>query len=107
MFKPETVDDTLRRIARAEVGLDIEPNKKVLLGQYVGKFRTEHSRQDLSTGYYVPVDDSQSITLNRDHFTAYQLVDHVPPRTGAMYRFYLERYFAYRDNGFPRNQIRA
>src|SRR6185295_9906108 len=53
MQKSETIEATLRRIARDEVGLDIDPSKRTFLGQYVGKFRSEHGRQDLSTGYMV------------------------------------------------------
>jgi ADP-ribose pyrophosphatase YjhB (NUDIX family) len=94
MLKPEGIDDTIRRIANAELGLEVDPARKVLLGQYVGRFRTEHHRQDLSSGYYLPVDDRQVIRPNRRHFSGFELVDAVPARTGAMYRFYLERYFS-------------
>src|SRR4051812_17911368 len=45
MMKPEGIDDTLRRIARDELGLDVDPAQKTLLGQYVGRFRSEHGRQ--------------------------------------------------------------
>ena len=51
MYKGENIDAALRRIARQEVGLEIDPRQKVLLGQFVGKFKTEHPRQNLSTGY--------------------------------------------------------
>jgi len=93
MMKPEGIDDTIRRIARDELGLQVDPGGKVLLGQYVGRFRTEHGRQDLSTGYLLRVDDGQAIQPNRRHFSAVEIVDRIPPRTGAMYRYYLDRYF--------------
>ena len=82
----------LRRIARQEVGLEIDPRQKVLLGQFVGKFKTEHQRQDLSTGYWVKVSSRQSITLNQSHFSEVRIT-YTPPRPmGAMYRFYLQRF---------------
>ena len=93
MHKPESIEDTLVRIAWQELGLEIDPAKRTFLGQYVGRFRTEHRRQDLSTGYHVAVDPRQTVTLNRDHFTSWDVVTEVPRGTGAMYRFYLERYF--------------
>ncbi len=93
MFKPEGIDDTLRRIAAAELGLRIDPSRKELLGQFVGRFRTEHQRQDLSTGYHVPVDPTQPIRPNKEHFSSVRVVDEAPPGMGAMYRFYLEQYF--------------
>ena len=92
MHKPESIDDTLRRIAADELGLEIDPSRRSFLGQYVGRFRTEHGRQDLSTGYHVPVDPRQPIVPNADHFTSHAIVREVPSRTGAMYRFHLERY---------------
>jgi ADP-ribose pyrophosphatase YjhB (NUDIX family)/GNAT superfamily N-acetyltransferase len=67
MFKGESIDDTLRRIARQEVGLEIDPRQKVLLGQFVGRFKTEHQRQDLSTGYWIKVPPRQPIVLNPAH----------------------------------------
>ena len=94
MMKPEGIDDTIRRIARDELGLDVDPSGKVLLDQYVGRFRTENERQDLSTGYFLRVAADQPIRPNERHFSAVDTVDRVPARTGAMYRHYLERYFA-------------
>ena len=92
MFKGEDINDTLTRIAKQEVGLNINPKEKVYLGQYVGKFTTEHNRQDLSTGYYVKVSDTQKILLNEDHFSAFQISNEVPTNIGAMYKFYLQEY---------------
>ena len=92
MLKGEDIDTTLKRIAKQEVGLAINPKEKIFLGQYVGKFTTEHNRQDLSTGYYVKVPDAQEIKLNEDHFSAFQVSKEVPKNIGAMYKFYLEEY---------------
>lgn len=93
MFKPESIEDVLVRIARTELGLDIDPTAREFLGQYVGRFRTEFQRQDLSTGFLIRVDGSQPIVLNDAHFSGVRLVREVPRPTGAMYRYYLERYF--------------
>ncbi len=91
MHKGESIDDTLRRIARQEVGLEIDPRQKVLLGQFVGKFKTEHQRQDLSTGYWIKVASDRPLTPNPAHFSDVRIT-YAPPRNmGAMYRFYLQR----------------
>lgn len=93
MHKPESIDDTLRRIARDELGIEIDPAERQFLGQYVGKFRTENGRQDLSTAYHVRADSDQAIRPNPAHFSSYDVVRAVPEPTGAMYRHYLERHF--------------
>ncbi|MDO8655771.1 MAG: NUDIX domain-containing protein, partial [Nanoarchaeota archaeon] len=74
MFKNETIADTLRRIAGQELGLQINPAKRGFLGQCVGKFKTEHQRQDLSTGYSLRISSSQKIRLNEAHFSAIKLI---------------------------------
>jgi hypothetical protein len=91
MLKGEGIDDTLRRIARAELGLEIETAGKVILGQFVGRFRTEHARQDISTGYLVRACGEQEIRPNAAHFHAVRVGREAPGKMGAMYRFYLER----------------
>jgi hypothetical protein len=83
----------LRRIARDDLGLRIDPKNKRFLGQYVGRFRTENGRQDLSTGYHIPVEPSQRVLLNTEHYSQWKLVDEVPQPVGAMYRYYLDAYF--------------
>ncbi|MCC2631822.1 MAG: hypothetical protein K0S20_521 [Patescibacteria group bacterium] len=93
MMKPEEINDTLYRIAKNELGLEIDPEKKTFLGQYVGKFSTESNRQDISTGYLIQIDDSQEIRLNTDHFSSFKIVKDTPKPIGAMYKFYLEKYF--------------
>jgi hypothetical protein len=35
-MKPETVDDTLKRIAKQELGLLIDTKNKVFIGQFTG-----------------------------------------------------------------------
>jgi ADP-ribose pyrophosphatase YjhB (NUDIX family) len=95
MFKPESIDDVIARIAEAELGLEVDVDNKRFIGQYVGRFKTEHERQDLSSGYVVQA-LSADIRLNRDHFSSTQIVkkyEEVPASTGAMYRFYLAHYF--------------
>lgn len=95
MFKPESIADTLRRIAKNELGLKIDAHGAKLLSQYVGRFKTEHERQDLSTAYIVRA-TSKLIELNEDHFTSYRIVSsaaEIPAKTGAMYKYYLAQYF--------------
>jgi ADP-ribose pyrophosphatase YjhB (NUDIX family) len=95
MYKNETIEQTLERIALQELGLQIDVANRRILGQYVGKFSTEHNRQDLSTGYVVKA-LSGDIKLNDDHFTRYKVVRSVadiPQPLGAMYKFYLQKYF--------------
>lgn len=96
MFKPETISDTLCRVAQNEVGLKIDTGSARLLGQFVGQFQTEHQRQDLSTAYVVRA-LSDDIRLNGDHFTSYRIICNpreVPAKTGAMYKYYLDKYFS-------------
>ncbi len=89
MFKGESIDQALTRISTAEVGLDIDPGQRRFLGQYVGRFRTEHQRQDLSTGYLITLPAGSEPTPNPEHFSSSRLsYDDVEPM-GAMYRFYL------------------
>ena len=70
----------------------IIPKNKILLGQFVGKFKTENSRQDLSTGYLVKVEDSKAIKINEGHFSAYQVTKKIPEGAGAMYRYYAQQW---------------
>ncbi|MDP3997200.1 MAG: NUDIX domain-containing protein [Candidatus Andersenbacteria bacterium] len=90
MMKGEEINDTLVRIASQEVGLKINPRKRMFLGQYVGKFKTEKQRQDLSTGYMVRIEESQQIKINSEHFSAYKIVKSAPSPMGAMYKFYIK-----------------
>lgn len=98
MFKPESIEDVICRIAEDEIGLDVDVAGRAFLGQYVGRFRTERERQDLSTGYVVRA-LSEEIRLNRDHFSKYLVIkkwQEVPTDIGAMYKFYLSKYFGHR-----------
>lgn len=98
IFKPESIEDTIRRIAKQEVGLDVDPDKRLFLGQYVGRFKTEYGRQDLSTGYYLKVSDDSKIVLNKDHFSSYKLTKTVLPNMGAMYKFFFKKYLELKNN---------
>jgi ADP-ribose pyrophosphatase YjhB (NUDIX family) len=96
MFKGENIKDTLLRIADKELGLKIDPSQKEFLDQYVGKFTTEHNRQDLSTGYYFRIPSTQEIRINEDHFSRMKLItsrDEIPLKIGTMYKFHLNRLF--------------
>lgn len=93
MYKGESINDTLQRIAADELGLEIPVAKKQLVGQYVGKFSTENNRQDISTAYAVKVVTSQPIEINPEHFSQYKFIKTVPKPIGAMYKYYLEKYF--------------
>jgi len=90
MYKGESIDDTLMRIASSEVGLTIVPKGKRLLGQYVGKFSTQNNRQDISTCYVLPV--AGEINLNTDHFSEFVITSTIPMPIGAMYKHYLQTY---------------
>lgn len=95
MMKPEGIGVTLARIALQEVGVEIDADTRLFIGQYVGRFRTEQWRQDLSTCYAVNC-EARNIQINTEHFSGYRFVqglDDVPENTGAMYLYFLERYF--------------
>lgn len=96
ILKNEIIDDTLSRIAAKETGLEIDLDDKVFLGQYVGMFKTEHNRQDLSTGYAVNA-LNDNLDLNGDHFFGHRFInaaEEIPESSGAMYKYYLNEYFA-------------
>ncbi len=92
MYKGEGIDDTIKRIAKQELDLDIDPRKRVFLGQYVGKFKTEHQRQDLSTGYYIKLKGNEELSFNKDHFSNLQVTKTAPSNLGAMYKYYFKVY---------------
>lgn len=92
MYKEESMEDTLKRIAKQEVGLIIDPKDRIFLGQYVGKFKTENQRQDLSTGYLIKIKDNQKIKPNTDHFSELKITKTLPKLVGSMYKFYFEQY---------------
>lgn len=93
MYKGESIEDTLVRIARQELGLTIDPGKRKFIGQYVGKFRTEHERQDLSTAYLIRLKGTEELSPNPEHFSAVDIITSVPAGMGAMYKFYLNEHF--------------
>jgi len=105
MFKGENIEDALVRIADKELGLKIDPSQREFLGQYVGKFTTEHNRQDLSTGYYIRIPSMQEIKLNEDHFSSMRYIasrEGIPSRMGTMYKFYLDKFFDLKE-GYSRH----
>lgn len=93
MLKGETIDDTLRRVVHHEAGLVIDPSHKRFIGQYVGRFTTEHHRQDISTCYAIPVPADCDARMNREHFSGQRWVRTVPKPSGAMYRTYLQAFW--------------
>ena len=94
MYKGEDIDDTIRRIAKQELGIDIDPKERVFVGQYVGKFKTEFNRQDLSTGYLVKLKGTEKISFNTEHFSDMKIVKQPIENMGAMYSYYLKQYAA-------------
>jgi ADP-ribose pyrophosphatase YjhB (NUDIX family) len=95
MFKGETIDDVIARIAEDELGVQVDVDGKRFLGQYVGRFKTENDRQDLSSGYAVRA-LSSGLAINTAHFSSHRVIKkrgEVPASAGAMYRFYLSKYF--------------
>ena len=85
MMKPEGIEDTLARIAEKEIGVAIDPAKHIFIDQYVGKFKTESNRQDLSTCYAFFVDPVE-VVLNSEHFSSVRFIrnlEQAPVRTGV------------------------
>jgi ADP-ribose pyrophosphatase YjhB (NUDIX family) len=92
MYKGESIDDTLRRIAKQELGLGIDPSKRVFVGQFVGKFKTEFNRQDLSTAYLIKLNGDEKLVPNPEHFSDMKFAKKPVANMGAMYKYYLEQY---------------
>src|SRR5579864_174829 len=78
MLKTEEVNDTLERIVYCEIGIKVNFEDKIFLGQYVGKFKTEEARQDLSTGYWIKVESNQELKPNQERFSAIQITKTLP-----------------------------
>lgn len=95
MLKGETLHDTLQRIAKQELGITCEPSAKVFLDQYVGRFQTEHLRQDLSTGFLIKLSGTEKLTPNPQHFSEMRITKVLPKPVGAMYEHYFQRALAY------------
>jgi hypothetical protein len=98
MMKSEEINDSLERIAYAELGLKINFKKKIYLGQFVGKFKTEHNRQDLSTGFYIKIRNNQPIKPNKEHFYRVKVSRTLPRPAGAMYKYYFGQYIKLSQN---------
>jgi len=94
MLKSESINDTLKRIAKQEVGILLDTSNKQYVGQYVGNFKTEHNRQDISTCYAVELVKNQKPTSNYDHFSNFVISKKIPHNVGAMYRYYLKEFFS-------------
>jgi ADP-ribose pyrophosphatase YjhB (NUDIX family) len=94
MLKGETLEAALDRIATAETGTRVDPEKRVLVNQAVGQFRSP-ARQDLSTCYaFRP--DSEAAQVNKEHFSASIYIkaeSDIPGRIGGIYRDHLDHYF--------------
>jgi ADP-ribose pyrophosphatase YjhB (NUDIX family) len=95
-YKGEKYKDTLERIAKQELGLEINFSSAKIIGQYDGFFLTEHRRQDISTSYLIKMSEDSKITLNQNHFSNIRYINlqkEIPKNMGAMYKFYLNKYF--------------
>ncbi len=95
-YKGEKYRKTLERIAKQELGLDINSSSAQIIGQYDGFFLTECRRQDISTSYLIQISEDQEIILNQEHFSDMRYIisqEEIPKKIGAMYRFHLNKYF--------------
>jgi 8-oxo-dGTP pyrophosphatase MutT (NUDIX family) len=92
MYKGEDIEETLQRIAKEELGLNIDGTQGIYLGQYTAKFKTEHDRQDLSTGYLFRLSGSEKLEYNKQHFSNISISNKCPEPIGAMYQYYFELY---------------
>lgn len=92
MYKGEDIEETLQRIAKEELGLNIDGTQRIYLGQYTAKFKTDHKRQDLSTGYLIRLRGDEELNFNDDHFSEILISRVCPDPTGAMYVYYFKQY---------------
>jgi 8-oxo-dGTP pyrophosphatase MutT (NUDIX family) len=106
VMKPDGIDETIKRIAKNEIGIKIDPEDKKFIGQFMGRFRVENNRQDLSTCYAVSF-VSSAFQVNTSHFSGYRFIkkkEDIPARTGGMYRYYLDTFFSQDKFDFNENK---
>lgn len=103
-MKPEDINDTILRISKEEVGIEIVPINNKFIGQYVGRFKVENNRQDLSTCYELRY-NSPTLKINKSHFNGHRFIESkedMPERIGGMYRYFLNAFFL--QNSIKSNQ---
>lgn len=97
LYRNESVDECLARIAHDELGLTLATDDKELVSQAIARFRTELGRQDLSTCYALRIDTMTEMRPNAEHVSGTRFVrglTEVPAGTGALYRNHLQTFFA-------------
>jgi colanic acid biosynthesis protein WcaH len=92
MYKGETIEDTIIRIAKAELGITINPTQRIILGQYTAQFDTDNERQDISTGFLIRLTGAEELAFNKEHFSELVIAKTCPKPAGAMYEYYFQKY---------------
>jgi len=82
ILKGETLKQAVKRIAKKEVGLDVEIVRQV--GTFTVRFKTEYKRHDVSTCYHV-VPLTKTITLNESQIRYRKITYDTPKPIGGMY----------------------
>ena len=94
-LKDESLDETLARIAKDELGIEIDPSERRFVEQGVVQFKEENNREDISTCYAILVNPKQIITPNPNHFSEMVILkpqDAIPEPIGKLYKNFLEIY---------------
>jgi ADP-ribose pyrophosphatase YjhB (NUDIX family) len=100
ILKGETIEVCLHRIARDEVGIDVNPAAARFVSQAVVKFSSNYRRQDLSSCYGFEI-GAQTVKLNEEHLSDWTFawdMDSLPTPIGELYRAHLSHYFASLDS---------
>jgi ADP-ribose pyrophosphatase YjhB (NUDIX family) len=95
MFKGETLETSLQRIAWTETGTQINPKGRIFVNQAAARFRSP-LRQDLSTCYAFRLNDGVA-QVNEEHFSGSMYIKaeaDIPKGIGGLYRDHLGHYFS-------------
>lgn len=82
ILKGEDIEEARLRIARREVGIDIEPYEATLINAYSIDFDWRH---DITLLYYIDVPNKIDIELDMTQSSGYRFSRTLPKPTGELY----------------------
>jgi len=89
-------EELLKRVAKEEIGLDIDPKSCVFVGQQLVRFDQEKDgieRLDLTTCWAITVESSTRLTPNPRNYDKLVISSEIPDQAGEMYQRFVRQYF--------------